>query len=157
MNHSFLVDNIEIVKNDETAITYTIHLTGIEYQTLLNHVDYTDYNQDSPKNLVELLKTMLVEYGKGEVDDDFEKVQSGVRFHYMSSGNDTVQTSIDYILQKQFFISDKTDSGLKFLTYDIMDGKFKIFQIGSPANKDSKLFTILLNMDNNSALEEFTQ
>lgn len=152
LSHSFIVDNIKIVDNDNSSITYCIYLKGLEYQQLLNHVDYSDYSLDQPKTLVELVKDILVGYGKCETDDSFNKVTSGVRFHYLSNGNDTVASSLDYILQKQFFFSDNTDERMKFLMYDLMTGKYGMFQFGQSISDN--MYTLFLSM-NNTETEDF--
>lgn len=130
LRHTFIVDNAKIVDNDGSSITYCIYLKGVEYQQLLNHVDYSDYQLDEETSLVEKIKAILVGYGKLQTDNSFDSVTSGVKFNYISNGNDTVMSSIDYILQKQFFFSDKTDERMKFLVYDMLENKYGIFQFG---------------------------
>lgn len=52
LHHTFMVDNVKIVDNDGSSMTYCIYLRGTEYQQLLNNVDYSDYQLDEQPNLV---------------------------------------------------------------------------------------------------------
>lgn len=150
--HSFIVDNIEIVSNSKNSIVYCIHLTGREYKNLLNHVDYSNYGQDEKKNIVNILKDIIVGYGGAKINNTFDTASSGVKLEYMSNGNDTVMSSLDYILQKQFFYLDNTDSRLKFIVYDFLKNEYGMFQFGKTATKNASTFYLSMN---NSQLEEF--
>lgn len=150
--HSFVVDNVEIVERDGTSITYCIHLRGTEYQRLMNHVEYSDY-ATGPTNVVSKVMTVLAQFGGCQFDDSFADVTSGVHFNYMSNGNDTVLTVIDYLMQRQFFYPDRTDERMKFLVYDIQSGKYGMFQFGQ--SECPAVYPIYLSMDG-TQMEEFT-
>jgi hypothetical protein len=98
LTHTFIVDNIEIVDDSTSSIKYCIHLTGSEFTHLQNHVSYSDYNHDEKRNIVNIVKDILVSYGRSDVDESFNGLHSGVEINYVSNGNDTVQTSVNYLM-----------------------------------------------------------
>lgn len=147
-SHNFIVNGVEIVerKDDETII-YCINIAGNEYKNLDNKVDYTSYKgeqqeDDGGENIIKLMKTMLQEYGKLETDTSFENSQSEVITHYTSTENDTVKSSLDYLLQKQFFYPEKTESKFKLLIYDVLDQKYKICDFES---SDTNTYNIVIS------------
>ena len=153
-SHSFIVDNITIVDNDAESITYCIYLTGSEYFKMLNHVSYSDYGNEQKKTVMQIIGEMLTKYGKVEIDDSFTKITSDVKMNYISNGMDTVMTSIDYLMQKQFFIADNTEKTMKFLIYDFIDNKYKAFQIGQTPITQFSGTTLSFN---NTSISELMQ
>lgn len=152
MTHAFIVDNIEIVSNTESSVKYCIYLVGAEYENLLNNARFNNYGDDKNKTLVDIMREILVNSGGCQVDDTFAKVSGGISIDYISGGNDTVQTALDYVLQKQFFYVDKVDSSMKFLVYDLLTGKYGVFQLGSSVSGNT--YTFVLSM-NNTTLGSF--
>lgn len=148
MTHAFIVDNIEIVSNTESSVKYCIYLVGAEYENLLNNARFNNYGSDRNRNLVDIIKEILVSSGGCEVDDTFAKSSGGISMDYVSSGNDSVQTALDYVLQKQFFYVDKVDSNMKFLTYDLLTGKYGIFQHGTTISDNTYTFVLSMNNTN---------
>jgi hypothetical protein len=153
-SHSFMVDNISIVDNDSDSITYCIYLTGHEYFKMLNHVSYSDYDIEKQKTLMQIISEILTKFGKVKTDDSFTKITSDVKMSYISSGMDTVMSSIEYLMQKQFFISDNIEKNMKFLIYDFISDIYKTFQIGqTPISNQSG--TIL--SFNKTSIQEMVQ
>ena len=144
ISHSFLVDNIEIVENDESSITYCIHLRGSEYKTLVNRAEYSNYGQDG-NDIIGIVKDILSDCGKKSVDDTFTNVVSGVKINYITSGNDTVQSAIEYLMQKQFFYQDTTDQRMKFLVYNFIDDNYGVFQFGQTPTPSGSILFISMN------------
>lgn len=151
-SHTFIVDNIEIVDNDSSSVTYCIYFTGKEFTGLLNHVSYSDYGLEEKKNLVQIVKDILVGFSGNPIDDSFDEIQSGIFLSYVSNGNDTVKTSIEYLMQKQFFYHDGVDNTMKFLLYDFVAGTYGIYQPG--VSKVEGMHSVILSM-NYSEIEEF--
>ena len=146
LTHAFIVDNIEIVSNTESSVKYCIYLVGAEYENLLNNARFNNYGGEKNRHLVDIVKEILVSSGGCEVDETFATASGGIAMDYVSSGNDSVQTALDYVLQKQFFYMDKVDTSMKFLTYDLLTGKYGIFQMGSTPSGNT--YTFVLSMNN---------
>lgn len=121
----FIVDNMEIIQNTNTEIYYNIKFTGVEYLKLLNNISYTNYGQEK-KNIFLLMKDIFNICGLG-VDGSFDTVKSEIQMNYITSGNETAVTVIDYLLQKQFFYPGVVDSTMKFLLFDFIENNYRLF------------------------------
>jgi hypothetical protein len=158
-SHMFIVDNVKI---DETGtdsgpvIPYTIKLTGIEYESLLNRVEYSNLDKtgDEMPSLVQTLSEVIREHKVLETDESFSKVGSGVKVPYVSNVNDNVMTAAKYLLHRQFFFPENVDDGIKFLTYDIISGKYGIFSKKSLSR--TKVYPVILQF-NGTEMELFIQ
>jgi hypothetical protein len=121
---------------------------------MLNHVSYSDYDIEKQKTLMQIISEILTKFGKVKIDDSFTKIISDVKMNYISSGMDTVMSSIEYLMQKQFFISDNIEKNMKFLIYDFISDIYKTFQIGqTPISNQSG--TIL--SFNKTSIQEMVQ
>ena len=158
LKHVFNVDNIEIIKNDNTSITYMIHIIGVEYQNLMRNVVYSNYKKDK-QNVMALVQHLLTDVGGLNTDSSFTEVGGGRDINYISHLNDNVLTSVEYLLQKQFFGQDLRDSSMKFLVYDIISNIYRARQIGKELDSSKKetVTLIPISMDNNDSMEALAQ
>ena len=159
LDHMFIVDNVKIEEtepNSGPVIPYTIKLTGVEYENLLNRVECSNLDKtgDDMPNLVQTLAEVVRDYGKLEIDGSFSKVGSGVKVPYVSNVNDNVMTAAKYLLHRQFFFPDSVDDGIKFLTYDIISGKYGIFSQKSMGGV--KVYPVIIQF-NGTEMELFLQ
>lgn len=142
-SHLFLIDNAEILGNTTDTIFYNLKFTGIEYVKLLNNIQYSNYGQKE-KDAIQIIKDVLIQAGL-RADDSFDKIVSNISLNYITSGNETVQSIIDYVLQKQFYYTEAIDSTMKFVLFDLFNDKYRVFQMG--VSPTTNVYNVLLSLN----------
>ena len=101
---------------------------GVEYRNLQRMVEYTNYKKSNDgESIITISKNILVSAGLS-VDGSFDNAKSSVQMQYISSKEDTVQTTIDFLMQKQFFDKNMLDGDIKMIYYDMFGDVYRIFQ-----------------------------
>ena len=129
LEHDFLVTGIEITNRVGHEITYKLKMVSINWQNCVSNVNYSNYSQDS-KDIFSIVKALLVQKELVPNKETFDNIKTSVKLDYITSSNDTVLTSVKYLLDKLYYYKDK-DNSLKFLMYNEHTKQYQLFDLAN--------------------------
>ena len=91
-------------------------MVSINWQNCISNVNYSNYSQES-KDIFSIVKALLVQKELVPNKETFDSIKTAVKLDYITSSNDTVLTSVKYLLNKLYYYKDK-DNSIKFLLYN---------------------------------------
>lgn len=131
LEHDFLVTSIEITSRVGHEITYKLKMVSVNWQNCVSNVTFSNYSQDS-KDIFGIIKALLVQKELVPNKETFDNIKTTVKLDYITSSNDTILTSVKYLLDKLYYYNDK-DRALKFLMYNEHTHQYQLFDL---ANSD---------------------
>ena len=135
--HTFIIQNVEILNRDKKEITYKLHLISENWYKASARIDYSNYgftkaslNAEDEKNVFVLIRKFLMQVGLETDKESFDKAieqTKNIQIDYITNGNDTVFTIIPYLMNRLYFIDKFSDVKIFFyISYDIVKNNYKV-------------------------------
>lgn len=152
-SHVFLVNGIEIFDRQKDVIKYKVTLISQNYIKCIASLSYTNY-QDKQEPIIDIIKKMITSAGLKIDKKLFDAVKATSFLNYITSTNDNLFTTIEYLLHKLYYYYFHDDS-VKFICYNDFDDNYGIFDLMNHQMYQSTTNLILsLAKTNNEGLAE---
>lgn len=132
--HKFFITSLKILDRKAKSITYKLNLMSANWFNCIKNIDFSNLHIKNDKNInnkdiIYIIQSMLRQRELNtDINGSFKNIRSGVLLDYVSNGNDTAFSSINYLLDKMFYYQTK-DSSIKFLVYDETNDMYKIISL----------------------------
>lgn len=126
--HTYFIDNIEILDRVNHTFTYRIHLVSYNKLFVNGTLDWTNYDKD-PEPVTEIMKKLIKQQGFKVDDETFGLAKSKVKINYITGGNDTLASSVKYLMHRMYYELDQHDDQLKFLWYNWHNSKYYMLDL----------------------------
>lgn len=113
--HTFLINNIEILNREKSIVDYRINLVSSKLLNCMTNIEYSNYG-GSPVPIFEILKICIAQ-AKLSPDKSFDNVKTNVSLPYITTGNDNLFSVFEYLMRRLYYLEQRDDS-LKFLLYN---------------------------------------
>ena len=113
--HTFLINNIEILNREKSIVDYRINLVSSKLLNCMTNIEYSNYG-GSPVPIFEILKICIAQ-AKLSPDKSFDNVKTNVSLPYITTGNDNLFSVFEYLMRRLYYL-EKRDDSLKFLMYN---------------------------------------
>lgn len=153
-NHGYLIQNIEILKREDTYIKYRFTFTSLNIYKCLATIDYSNYGS-SEKSVFKIFQACLKLAGLGVDEESFNMVQTQSELNYITNGNDNIFSIFKYLFNRLYSVIGVKDDSLKFILWDIFENKYKLFDVKNEfqlQNKD-KLILSMMKSDQETMIE----
>lgn len=147
--HSFIVDNLKIVKRVDEEITYQIDLVSIQWYNCIAKIQFSN-NDKEPQSVFEILKACMATV-QLTTDDMYDAVTTEVKFNYATQANDNLFSVFNYLMDKLYFWNQK-DNTLKFLVYNWYEDNYHLLDIAASSTLMGMKTTILSFFKSNTEL-----
>lgn len=131
LQHTFLVDSIEILSREKSIVNYKIKLVSSNWFNCIANIIYSNYS-GGPQPVFSILKNCLALAQLPADTDSFGKINSSVEIQYITSGDDNLLTIFQYLMRRLYYLEDRDDS-LKFLLFNEHSGKYQVFDAKNTA------------------------
>lgn len=133
INHTFLIDNIEVVDRVENVITYKLYLKSQHWYNLSRSVFFSNYDVDQEDIFKIIQKILVACVGEQQISKSFGDVQGEAKINYAASPSDNFFTAFAYLYRRLFYGETKSTS-VKGLYFDEYANTFSTFDNSSIAS-----------------------
>lgn len=126
-NHMFYINSVEILDRHENEIKYRLNLMSYFWFQCNSKVEYSNYDTQK-EDIIDIIRGILTYVGLSPNPDTFDKVKSEVKINFLAGANDSVATSIAYLLNKMYYYHDRIPQ-LQYLIYNEHTNKYEMFDV----------------------------
>lgn len=131
--HTFIIENIEIMNRKENVITYRLKLISENWYKLIGKLEFSNYDKESnadEKNVFFILKTLFEQAGLETDEKTFNlaiKQTKDIAIDYIVGDNDSLLNIVPYLLNKLYFADNYSKiKHLLYIVYDIFNNNYRI-------------------------------
>lgn len=139
--HTFIVRSIKPLDRQQNRIKYEIDIVSENWFRCAANVRYSNYDRGR-ETILDILKNCLAQNGLNIDKDSFDVGRTNVAINYISKLNDTVFTTMRFLLHQLYYMPQK-DTSVKFLYYDIFSNMYKILDLKNKNSADGAFSTTL--------------
>ena len=151
-SHVFFVKSVSILSRNKTALTYELDLVSKIWMNLSQTAKYNN-NASQKETVFKIIQNLLKGEAKLDLADDFNDIQTDVRLDYITTGDQTIEQAVMYLLSKQYYYEQKEQS-LKFISYDCNQNKYITRDLQSFINPNSRIWNHAVSLVKDGKLEE---
>lgn len=145
--HTFLINNIEILNREKSIVDYRINLISSKLFNCMTNIEYSNYG-GSPVPIFEILKICIAQ-AKLTPDISFDNVKTNVSLPYITTGNDNLFSVFEYLMRRLYYLEQRDDS-LKFLMYNDQSDTYQLVDL-KDSNSCPGSFAIVVSFFKSSA------
>lgn len=149
--HTFIVDNIQIIERSGNTLTYKFTLIGKNWYNCISNLQYSTYNQKK-SDIFDILKSLIIQSGQVCEPITFNNIKANVNIDYITHENDNLITCFKYLMNKLFYHRVQTDS-IKFLLYNESKSAYQLFDILDQENTNGVQTVVISMFKANSELQ----
>lgn len=147
--HSFIVDNLKIVKRFGEQIKYQIDLVSVHWYNCISKIQFSNNDKD-PQSVFDILKACMNSVNLA-TDDMYDAVNTEVKINYAAQANDNLFQVFNYLMDKLYFWQQK-DNSLKFLVYNWYSDNYHLLDMAWSGSLMGSKSTILSFFKSNAEL-----
>ena len=134
--HTFIVQNIKILRRVKQNVTYQISLISSAWYLLCSQITFSNYGPDVkkyPRNGYAMMKNFLVQAFQKNAEtfkvdtDSFDNAAntSKIEIPFITNGNDNCFTVRRYIFDRLYWNKAQMDDTVKFIVFNPVDNTYR--------------------------------